>query len=111
MRTYHTELHGPVTYSVIMITMCRHILVRAYAKQLKPLCVEAVPRLCNGCLTEHLSQNQHNVCLLDEFDKLMYCWDDGYNCLDEYNVSESIKRYMDIMKVCSIHRYTFFNLK
>ena len=93
------------------MTMCGKILLNAYAKHLKPLCLEAVTQLCHGCVIEHPSQDQHNVCLLDEYDRLMHCWNDAYNRLDESKVSESITHDMDIMTVLCIHRYTFFDLK
>lgn len=68
-------------------------------------CVQPVAeKICNGCLIQHGSQDQHNVCLLPEAEKVEYCLDKAVKLLDE----DEIQKYVvglphAIWKVTLVH--------
>lgn len=84
-------------------------LVRAYALHMESVLNEAIKTLCYGCLVNHPSQTQHDVCLMMSGDEQVHhCFQKCLGLVNEKDVMETFTKSLEISEIlrCPSHLYS-----
>ena len=77
-------------------------LVRAYAVHIEAVLNESIKELCYGCMVDHPSQTQHDVCLMmSEEERLYHCLE---KCLEYVSEEDIMKTFTTSLDICEILR-------
>ena len=72
-------------------------LVKAYSYHLERHLDDVVSKLCHGCVIDHPSQKQHDVCLImKEENRILYCLDACLELIDEREVMRDFSKLFSI---------------
>jgi len=84
-------------------------LVRAYAFHMESVLDESIRKLCYGCLVNHPSQTQHDVCLMmSEEERLHHCLEKCLKLVNEKDIMKTFTNSLEISEIlrCPSHFYT-----
>ena len=71
-------------------------LAVVYAEEMTLLIDDAVYKLCSGCMVNHPSQHQHDVCLMmDKYQQLNYVFDELISMIDESRIQSILHSKWD----------------
>lgn len=66
-------------------------LAQIYSVELKPLIIAAGYKLCTGCIINHGSQEQHDICVMMGWaEKVNYLLEEAVSMLDETSIQKQL---------------------
>ena len=75
-------------------------LVKAYAVNIESNLVHVVNMLCRGCLANHPSPSEHNVCIMmTQEGRVRHCMEKCLQVLDEENVMKTFITNLDVAEI------------
>ena len=75
-------------------------LVRAYAIHMESVLNESIRKLCYGCSVDHLSQAQHDVCLMmSEEEQIYHCLEKCLELVTEEDVMKTFTTSLGISEI------------
>ena len=85
-------------------------LAQSYAVHLRPIIPSVARNLCYGCVVNHPSQVQHDICILmNEEERILHCLSEALQLVDEKKILKLFKRITNFKSWNIKPAYVFYD--